>query len=212
MSIAMIIAASSSLKTTAAPPFRVASSEAQAVGTQAKETQAKETPDPLAQLEDFVASAAQSRKAFAEDRLNHLKEQMATLFLFTLSPGALAGQTARMARELATAASDFSGALKTLAGGAQSSSGGGTLADAYLGEGDAGPPAGFVLSEDDRETANRFIDAARTLHDAAGYAKSETAHGDDTDRSADRARESAIRVIETMGRLDGGTGFGTVFW
>ena len=63
-----------------------------------------EPSDALNRLGNLTESAAHSRKAFAEERLKQLREQMSKLMLFDLAPRALAGQSAQFARELRAAA------------------------------------------------------------------------------------------------------------
>lgn len=163
-----------------------------------------EATDPLAMLTDFVESAAQARKAFAEDRLKFLQEQMTKLSLFNLVPGALADHSARMAKELESAASDFTGAVRTLAEGRSAPDGAGpaTPPESYLDVMNAGPSGPVALSDADRETAATFVNVALHLRLVVDLAEND--RGFDAGRESERARERTDRVVDMMNRLDGG--------
>jgi hypothetical protein len=161
-----------------------------------------EANDPLAMLENFVESAAQARKAFAEDRLKFLQEQMTKLSLFNLVPGALADHSARMAKELESAAGDFAGAVRTLGESRTATDGVATPPESYLDVIDAGPAGPVTLSDADRETAATFVNVALHLRLVVDLAEND--RGFDADRESERARERTDRVVDMMNRLDGG--------
>lgn len=186
------------------------SMERLAASAPAAAAQATTTSDPLTLLSDFVESAAQSRKAFAEERLKFLKEQMATLSLFNLVPGALADQSARMAKELEGAAEDFAGAVRTLGEGrAQASTAApATPPESYLDVLNADTSGPVTLSDADRETAATFVNVALHLRLVVDLAETEDRGRPDANRDADRARHRTDRVVELMTRLDGGAAFG----
>ncbi|OCW58567.1 hypothetical protein [Hoeflea olei] len=205
----MIIGAASSLLS-GTPIDRSARTSAPVASQPAAPEAAGDASDPLASLANFVESAAQSRKAFAEERLKHLKEQMNTLALFNLAPGFLAGHSARMAKELEAAAGDFASSFKTLSDlGAEAMIGAvfaklfadPALPAAYLDVIDAEAPAPLVMKAEDAETAASFADTARRLRFVVDLA--EDAHGDRFTPSdtAQGARESTSRVVDLMARL-----------
>jgi len=175
-----------------------------------------EASDPLAKLENFVESAALSRKAFAEDRLKHLKEQMNTLALFNLAPGFLAGHTARMAKELESAATDFATAFKTLAGLEQPSNmeqpADNPLPSAYLDILAEDAPVNARLNPQDMETAASFMDTAYQLRSVVEMISSESPDNARLQWSTDSAKDSTSRVSSIMTRLEGLSGFNKVFW
>ena len=159
-----------------------------------------ETQDPALSLEDFVRAGAESRKAFAQDRLIQLKEQMTTLMLFSMKPEALKHLSAQFGRELESAATDFSRAVRTL-GDQEQFSTTGTLEENYLETGDSVAPGNFGLSEADRETANGFISAAGMINSLVEISRQ--TEDDFTDRrESDNTRQSVENVVRMMTRLD----------
>ena len=170
--------------------------------------------DPLAQLEDFVESAARSRKAFAEDRLKFLNEQMTKLSLFNLAPGFLVDHTARMARELESAAEDFAGSFKVLGEPRPSASQEATttVPQSYLDVMNTDIGSGFVLSKEDSETAQTFMNTADQLRHIVELASSEQDERKDVWGSADSARNSTSRVSDMMVRLEGPATFSKSYW
>ncbi|MGJ8573057.1 MAG: hypothetical protein ACSHXI_20415 [Hoeflea sp.] len=175
-----------------------------------------EATDPLAALDNFVESAALSRKAFAEDRLNHLKEQMNTLALFNLAPGFLAGHTARMAKELESAATDFATAFKTLAGLEQPSTmeqaTDSAMPRAYLDILADDTPVNVRLNTQDAETAASFMDTAYQLRSVVEMISSESRDNARLQWSTDSAKDSTSRVSSIMARLEAPSAFNKVFW
>jgi hypothetical protein len=172
--------------------------------------------DALAKLDNFVESAALSRKAFAEDRLKHLKEQMNTLALFNLAPGFLAGHTARMARELESAATDFVSAFKTLAGleqpAQQQSAANNPLPGAYLDTLADDAPVAARLNSEDVETAASFMNTAYQLRGVVEMISGESRDDANVQWSTDSARQATSRVTSLMARLEGPSAFNKVFW
>ncbi|WP_420410345.1 hypothetical protein [Hoeflea sp.] len=195
----------------------------------------RDSSDPLSVLENFVESGNASRKAFARERLEHLKEQMNTLMLFDLAPGFLVTHTARMTRELEAAATDFATATRALAdhennptadARAEASSrpaeatsqDGSGLPPAYLQilEGDEAPggavtAATGLLSADDAETAGGFASVARHLRFVIDLATGDFDPNGPQSLTADAARNSASRVIDAMARLKGPAGTGSIY-
>ncbi|WP_417412550.1 hypothetical protein [Hoeflea sp.] len=175
-----------------------------------------DTSDPLTKLDNFVESAALSRKAFAEDRLKHLKEQMNTLALFNLAPGFLAGHTARMAKELESAATDFATAFKTLAGLEQPSKieqpAGNPLPAAYLDILAEDAPVNARLNTQDMETAASFMDTAYQLRAVVEMISGDSPDDARLQWSTDSAKASTSRVSSIMARLEGPSAFNKVFW
>lgn len=181
-------------------------------------------PDPLAMLENFVESAALSRKAFAEDRLKHLKEQMNTLALFNLAPGFLAGHTARMAKDLESAATDFAASFKTLAGleqaqtpngsqaAAPAATGANALPPAYLDILTEEPPGGFDLNSQDVDTAASFMTTAHQLRGVVEMISEGSKDKASLRWTTDGARQSTSRVVDLMARLEAPSAFSKVFW
>mgnify|MGYP003640538721 CR=1 FL=1 len=174
--------------------------------------------DPLAMLDDFMESAAQSRKAFAEDRLKHLKEQMNSLMLFNLAPGFLAGHTARMAKELESAATDFATSFKTLADlGLKPELDPATAAEsspqlAYLDVLLDDVPASAAMSTEDADTAASFMSAAYLLRGVVEMMADETKDSPGVRRNADAARDATARVTDIMVRLESPSAFNKIFW
>ncbi|MCY0147852.1 hypothetical protein OEG84_09030 [Hoeflea sp. G2-23] len=175
-----------------------------------------EALDSLALLDNFVESAALGRKAFAEDRLKHLKEQMNTLSLFNLAPGFLAGHTARMAKELESAASDFASAFKTLAGLEQPANPGtatdGSVPTAYLEVMDDDAPLTARMSPEDAETAASFMNTAYQLRGVVELISDDARDSANMRRSADSARNTTDHVMTIMARLEGPSVFNKTFW
>jgi len=172
--------------------------------------------DALAKLDNFVESAALSRKAFAEERLKHLKEQMTTLALFNLAPGFLAGHTARMAKELESAATDFATAFKTLAGLEQPTSlepaSDGPLPAAYLDVLEGEVPVSARLNTEDAATAASFMTTAHHLRSVVEMISSESRDNARIQWSTDSAKDATSRVSGLMARLEGPSAFNKVFW
>lgn len=214
-----------------AAPERTTAAAGSSVATAQSGTATDDTaPDPLAMLDNFMESAALSRKAFAEDRLKHLKEQMNTLALFNLAPGFLSGHTARMARELESAATDFAGSLKSLASinqttnGTQTGAQADTVADtqaltgpralppAYLDILGDEMPAGFRLGTDDLDTAASFMNVAHHLRGVVEMTADDRKDSSTMRWNADNARESTSRVVDIMVRLEAASTFGKISW
>ena len=153
-------------------------------------------------LENFAESAAQSRKVFAEERLKHLKEQMNKLVLFDMAPGAMVGQSAQLAKELNSAASDFASAFEALSGTRQPTAEGLSLAQqAYLGLDYSDDMTHSPLDQADLETASSFVTAARQIASMAERARSKSDTTDGLTQLATGTREAAFGVIEMMSRL-----------
>lgn len=211
----------------------------QTTGTPAEPT--PDPSDPLAVLENFVESANLSRKAFAEDRLKHLKEQMNTLMLFNLAPGFLVNHSARMARELEAAAGDFAKAFKALGTEGQSPSqepsmdgSGGAAADDPIGSAPASsgsvPPAYLeilgsitasnsdqpgklqVMNQQDAETLAGFTSVARHLSSVIELAMNDDEQNHTLEQTAADAKASASRVVDTMARLQGPSASALLYW
>jgi len=166
----------------------------------AESAESTQTQDPVLSVEDFVRAGAESRKAFAQDRLLQLKEQMSTLMLFSMKPEALKHLSAQFARELESAATDFSRAVRTL-GDQQQFAEVGSLKDAYFDTSDSMTTASFGLNEADRETANGFISAAGMINSLV-----EISHQSNDDmadrRQTDTTSRSVENVVRMMTRLD----------
>ncbi|SOE10754.1 hypothetical protein SAMN05877838_0803 [Hoeflea halophila] len=174
--------------------------------------------DALAKLDNFVQSAAQSRKALAEERLAHLQEQMNTLALFNMAPGFLAGHTARMAKELESAANGFVTAFKALAELEQPSSAqpasDNPLPTAYLDVlADQAPaPVAARLTPEDAETAASFMSTAHQLRSVVETIANEARDSASVRWVTDSARASTSRVSSLMSGLEGPSAFNKVFW
>lgn len=153
-------------------------------------------------LENFAESAAQSRKAFAEERLKQLKEQMNKLILFDMAPGAMAGQSAQLAKELKSAASDFASSFEALSTTRKPAAEGLSLAQqAYLGldfSDDATPSS---LDPADLETASSFVTAAKQIAGMAERASGKSGSTDGLMQLASETRDAASGIIEMMSRL-----------
>lgn len=167
--------------------------------------------DPLAGLEDFVESAARSRKAFAEERLKDLQEQMTKLSLFDLAPGFLVDHTARMATQLESAAGDFADSFKVLGEPRQSGSQETALPQSYLDVMNTDTASGFVLSTEDADTAAGFMNMAEQLRYIVELAAGDQDERDDVWGSADSARDATSRVTDLMVRLEGPAAFTKTF-
>lgn len=172
--------------------------------------------DALAKLDNFVESAALSRKAFAEERLAHLKEQMNTLALFNMAPGFLAGHTARMAKELESAATDFATASKTLSAleqpATEQPASDSPLPSAYLEVLSGEAPVSARLNPEDAETAASFMTTAHHLRSVVEMISSESRDSSRIQSSTDSAKEATARVSSLMARLEGPSAFNKVFW
>jgi len=172
--------------------------------------------DALAKLDNFVESAALSRKAFAEERLEHLKEQMNTLALFNMAPGFLAGHTARMAKELESAATDFATAFKTLSAleqpATEQPASDSPLPSAYLEVLSGEAPVSARLNPEDAETAASFMTTAHHLRSVVEMISSESRDSSRIQWSTDSAKDSTSRVSSLMTRLEGPSAFNKVFW
>lgn len=175
-----------------------------------------EASDALTRLDNFVESAALSRKAFAENRLEHLKEQMNTLALFNLAPGFLVGHTARMARELESAATDFASAFKTLAGLENPANieqaSDGPVPRVYLDVLADDAPVSARMNSEDAETAASFMDTAYQLRGVVEMISNGSRDSASVRWSADSARGATSRVTNIMARLEGPSAFNKVFW
>jgi len=179
----------------------------------------QQTPDDaseaLDRLANFAESAAHSRKAFAEERLKQIKEQMAKLMLFDMAPGALAGQSAQLAKELAAAASDFAGSFKALERFRQPATDGLSLAQqAYLGIGDTGMgfAANTSFSDADHETASRFVSTAEQIASLAEKAAGGLNPRDAASRLAAGARDAASGIIGLMKELRETSASQSFYW
>lgn len=185
-----------------------------AVGEAATAAPEPSTPasDALAKLGNFVEEAALSRKAFAEERLKQIKEQMNTLSLFNLAPGFLADHSARMANELKSAASDFATSFKTLASLGQQSSNDGTLPPAYSDLLSDDVPSGLKLTTEDAETAASFADTALQLRYVVEMASEGFEDRFDKRRTADGARDATSQIVDMMARLQSPSAFTKIYW
>ncbi len=167
--------------------------------------------ETLAELANFSESAARSRKTFAEERLKHLREQMSTLLLFNLSPSALAGHSARMARELESAAIDFADSLETLED-SQVSDPAQTPAGAYQGMTQDNGAGLQGLTAEYRETAHGFADAASLLQNLAQAASGNGRVEKNVESLVAKTQSSTARVADIMSRLGSAPVRVTYFW
>ncbi|OJF97293.1 hypothetical protein [Pararhizobium antarcticum] len=71
----------------------------------------KQADDALAALRSMVENGPKERKAQAEERLTRLKEEVSELVRWGFAPGVIAGRSAQLAKELGSAARQFSAAL-----------------------------------------------------------------------------------------------------
>lgn len=171
--------------------------------------------EALDRLGNLAESAAQSRKAFAEERLKQLKEQMNKLMLFDMSPGAMAGQSAQLAKELQSAANDFAGSFKALAEFRQPAATGFSLAQqAYLDLDDVPQPqpAASSLNQADLETAGSFTSAAEQVASMADRAASRLNAADRAVELATSAQKMASGVTDLMSGLKSGTVARAFYW
>lgn len=175
---------------------------------------ADEAPsDALDRLGSLTESAAHSRKAFAEERLKQLREQMNKLMLFDLAPRALAGQSVQFARELRAAAEDFSAAFEALAGIRQPETAGLSLAQqAYLDLDDephAAIPAG---NESDIEMMASFASTAQQIDSMAERAGGRLDPRDGASALAADARKTAAGVVNLMTRISNAAAPRSFYW
>ncbi|MCZ4289973.1 hypothetical protein [Hoeflea alexandrii] len=170
--------------------------------------------DALSRLGNLTESAAHSRKAFAEERLKQLREQMSKLMLFDLEPRALAGQSAQFARELRAAAEDFSAAFEALAGIRQPETTGLSLAQqAYLDIDDEPLTAGPTANAADLETMESFASTAQQIDSMAERAGGRLDPRDDAGRSfAIDARKAAAGVVNLMTRISNAAAPRSFYW
>ena len=172
-----------------------------------------EPSDALNRLGNLTESAAHSRKAFAEERLKQLREQMSKLMLFDLEPRALAGQSAQFAKELRAAAEDFSEAFEALAGIRQPETTGLSLAQqAYLDLDDeplAAIPAG---NEADIETMASFASTAQQIDSMAERAGGRLDPRDGASALAADARKTAAGVVNLMTRISNAAAPRSFYW
>lgn len=166
-----------------------------------REAARKEAEEPAISAQDFIRSAAESRKEFARDRLKALREQMATLSLFAMKPAAMAQFSARMAHELEGAATDFARSVRTLDDDRRAVMPG-TPAEAYGDVTETATPERYTLNDADRETAASFTAAARHIEMLTENALERTRDKGVIDR-AEQARTDALGVIALMDRLEG---------
>lgn len=160
-----------------------------------------EAEKPEISAEDFIRSAAESRKEFARERVKALREQMTTLSLFSMKPAAMAQLSSQMAKELEGAANDFARSVRTLGDDRRTASPG-TPAEAYGDMMEIDSPALYRLNEQDRETATSFTAAARQIEMLTENALERTRDKSVSDQ-AKRARSDAYGVIKLMDRLEG---------
>lgn len=165
----------------------------------------------LDQLGNFVEAAALSRKAFAEERLKHLKEQMNTLMLFNLAPGFLVNHSARMANELEAAAKDFASSFKTLSGLARAQAEEQGLPSPYLEAIGETASGGLRPTAEDADTAAGFVSVARQLRGVIDLTSDDWKDPPHTRRTADDARNATARVAALMGGLDTPSVFDRMF-
>ncbi|MEM5474369.1 hypothetical protein WNZ14_21790 [Hoeflea sp. AS60] len=167
----------------------------------------------LDRLGNLAESAAQSRKAFAEERLKQLKEQMNKLMLFDMAPGALAGQSAQLAKELKSAASEFAGSFRALAEFRQPAETGFSLAQqAYLDIDDAPVVSTPVLDRSDLETIDSFTSAAEQIASIADSAKDKLTATDGANAFTTSARTNASGIMDLMASLKSGTVSKAFYW
>ena len=172
-----------------------------------------DSAEALERLGNFSEAAAHSRKAFAEDRLKQLREQLNKLMLFDMAPGALAGQSAQLARELKSAAGDFAESFKALAEHRPQASAGMSLAQqAYLGLDEPQELAAPAVSRSDVEAAAGFADTARQLAGLADKVESRLHPREGAAAYAKTARNDASAVVEMMAELNDTAIPRTYFW
>ena len=169
--------------------------------------------DALNRLGNLTESAAHSRKAFAEERLKQLREQMSKLMLFDLAPRALAGQSAQFARELRAAAEDFSAAFEALAGIRQPETTGLSLAQqAYLDLDDEPLTAGPTANAEDIETMASFASTAQQIDSMAERAGGRLDPRDGASALATDARKAAASVVNLMTRISNAAAPRSFYW
>jgi hypothetical protein len=167
----------------------------------------------LDRLGNLTEAAAHSRKAFAEERLKQLREQMNKLMLFDMAPGVQAGRSAQFARELKAAAEDFAGAFEALAALPKPPANGLSLAQqAYLDLDDGPQPAQPSRTQADIETMDSFMSAAQQLTAMAESANSRIDRRDSASALAGEAYGTASEVIEMMGRLKSASAPRAFYW
>ncbi len=169
--------------------------------------------EALDRLGNLAESAAHSRKAFAEERLKQLREQMNKLMLFDMSPGVLAGQSAQLAKELKSAASDYAGSFKALAEFKQPAATGLSLAQqAYLDLDDVQEPSGPSIDRADFETIGSFTSTAEQIARMAEMATSRLNAADRAVPYATSARTAASEVKDLMAGLRSGNVSRAFYW
>lgn len=169
--------------------------------------------DALNRLGNLTESAAHSRKAFAEERLKQLREQMSKLMLFDLAPRALAGQSAQFARELRAAAEDFSAAFEALAGIRQPETTGLSLAQqAYLDLDDEPLTAGPTANAEDIETMASFASTAQQIDSMAERAGGRLDPRDGASALASDARKTAAGIVSLMTRISNAAAPRSFYW
>jgi hypothetical protein len=163
---------------------------------------------------------------------------MSTLMLFDLAPGFLVNHSARMARELEAAASDFATAVKTLGANTPVSpdtqaamappSDGTGVGTASVMDGDLPPAYLEILSgggskrglahqptamkPEDAETAAGFASVARHLRFVIDLAEEDAKRSTAQDLTARSARKSTSGVIDAMARLQGPSTVSSLYW
>jgi len=170
--------------------------------------------DALNRLGNLTESAAHSRKAFAEERLKQLREQMSKLMLFDLAPRALAGQSAQFAKELKATAEDFAAAFEALAGLKQHDAAGLSLAQqAYLDLDDeplTSIPAGNAA---DIETMASFASTAQQIDSMAERAGGRLDPRDGASSAlAIDARKAAAGIVNLMTRISNASAPRSFYW
>lgn len=172
-----------------------------------------EPSDALNRLGNLTESAAHSRKAFAEERLKQLREQMSKLMLFDLAPRALAGQSAQFANELRAAAEDFSAAFEALADIRQPETTGLSLAQqAYLDLDDEPLTAIPAGNEADIETMASFASTAQQIDSMAERAGGRLDPRDGASALAADARKTAAGVVSLMTRISNAAAPRSFYW
>jgi hypothetical protein len=71
----------------------------------------KQADEALSALRSMVENGPKERKALAEERLKRLKEELSDMIRFGFAPEVIAGRSAQLAKELGSAARQFSAAL-----------------------------------------------------------------------------------------------------
>ena len=169
--------------------------------------------DALNRLGNLTESAAHSRKAFAEERLKQLREQMSKLMLFDLAPRVLAGQSAQFAKELRAAAEDFSAAFEALAGIRQPETTGLSLAQqAYLDLDDEPQAAIPSVNAADIETMANFASTAQQIDSMAERAGGRLDPRDGASALAADARKTASGVVNLMTRISNAAAPRSFYW